>query len=179
MAKTRKEKEQHVKDLKQKFSDIRGAVLVDYRGLDVEQMTELRAKLQEEGIDFVVVKNTLAEIAAKEVGVEGLEDYLTGPIGIAFGYDDPVLPAKILKDFSKENDDLEFRGGILQGSAIDEEKVKELASLPSREELLAQVVGTMQAPISGFVNAAQGTIRNFVYAVENYRKDREEEEKGA
>jgi len=173
--KKRHEKEEIVQELKEKFSKIEGAALADYRGLDVEQISKLRDKLRENGLEFKVVKNNLAKIAADEVEIEGLDEYLVGPVGIALGYDDPVSPAKLIKEFSKENDKLELKAGILENTAIDQEKVKELADLPGRDELLGQVVGVLQAPIRNFVVAAQGNINNFVYALEALRQKREEE----
>ena len=175
MPKKRHEKEEIVSELKDKFSKIEGAALADYRGLDVEQIGELRDKLRENGLEFKVVKNNLAKIAADEVNIEGLDEYLVGPVGIALGYDDPVSPAKLLKEFAKANQELELKAGILENTAIGEEKVKELADLPSKEELIAKLVGVFQAPISNFVNVCQGNIRNFAYAVEAVRKKKEEE----
>ncbi|OWZ84500.1 50S ribosomal protein L10 [Natranaerobius trueperi] len=174
MKKTRQQKEQLVQELTEKLSNSQGAVLVDYRGLDVSQMEELRGKLREAEVDFKVVKNTLTKIAAEEVGIENLDSHLEGPIGIAFGFEDPVAPAKILNDFAKDNEELELKAGILEGSVIGEDKVKELAKLPSREELLGKVAGTFQAPITGFASTCQGVIRKFVYAVEAVRKEKEE-----
>lgn len=174
MKKTRQEKEQMVAEITDKLSRSEGAILVDYRGLDVAQISELRRQMRDSGVDFKVVKNTLTSIAAHNAGIEGLDQYLEGPIGIAFGYDDPVLPAKLLNDFAKVNEDLEFRAGLLGDSVIGEEKVKELAKLPSREEMLGRVAGTFQAPIAGFASTCQGVIRKFVYAVEAVRKEKEE-----
>ncbi len=174
MKKSRQEKEQMVQELKDSLSRAEGAVLANYRGLDVAQMTELRRTLRESGIEFKVVKNTLTKIAADDVGIEGLDDYLEGPVGIAFGYDDPVLPAKLLNDFAKNNTDLQLTGGILDGTVIGDEKVKDLAKLPPREVLLGKVAGTFQAPIAGFAGACQGVIRKFVYAVEAVRQEKEQ-----
>lgn len=174
MPKKRHEKEEIVEELKEKLSKIEGAALADYRGLNVEQMGKLRDKLREEGVEFKVVKNNLVKIAADEVQIEGLEEYLVGPVGIAFGYDDPVIPAKLLKNYAKEQGSLELKAGILQDSVIGEERVKELAELPGREQLLAQVVGVMQAPISNFVNVCQASIRDFVCLIEEVRKKKEE-----
>ena len=113
-------------------------------------------------------------IAAREIGLDDLVPLLTGPTAVAFGYDDPVAPAKILSEFAKTNRDLELKGGVLEGKVLDVDGVKALAELPSKEELLAQVVRGMQAPIAGLVNVLQGTIRNFVYALDAVRKQKEE-----
>ena len=114
----------------------------------------------------------MTTIAAREIGLDDLVPLLTGPTAVAFGYDDPVAPAKILSEFAKTNRDLELKGGVLEGKVLDVDGVKALAELPSREELLAQVVRGMQAPIAGLVNVLQGTIRNFVYALDAVRKQK-------
>lgn len=151
-----------------------GVILTDYRGLNVKAMTELRAKLREAGVEYKVVKNTLAQRAAQAAQIEGLEQFLTGPTAIAFAYDDPVVAAKVLSEFAKANDALEIKGGLLNGKAIDVEGVKALASLPAREVLLSQVLRGMQAPIAGFVGVLQGVLRQLVYVLEAVRKQKEE-----
>ncbi|WP_238134216.1 50S ribosomal protein L10 [Calderihabitans maritimus] len=166
------DKEKVVQELKEKLSQSSAAVLTDYRGLNVAEMTDLRAKLREAGVEFKVVKNTLTWLAAKDVGLEELEPYLEGPTAIAFSYEDPVSPAKILSNFAKEHDNLEIKAGILEGKVIDLQKIKALADLPSREELLAKTVGGFQAPLYGLVNVLQGTIRNLVYVLEAIRQQK-------
>ncbi|NLV91564.1 MAG: 50S ribosomal protein L10 [Firmicutes bacterium] len=163
-----------VAEIKENLSRSQGAVLADYRGLNVKQVTELRRQLREAGVEYKVVKNTLTIIAAKELGLDDLSQYLVGPTAIAFGYEDPVAPAKVLSDFAKDNKALELKAGVLNGEVIGLDEVKALAELPSREQLLAQVLRGMQAPIAGMVNVLQGTIRNFVYALEAIRKQKEE-----
>ena len=123
----------------------------------------------------MVAKNTFIRIAAKEAGIEGLDAYLEHNTAVAFSAEDPVAPAKILNDFSKDHKALEIKAGILDGKVIALDEVKALAELPSREELLAKLVGSMQAPISGLVNVLQGTIRNFVYTLEAVRQKKEQE----
>lgn len=159
-------KKQVVVEIKERLEKIQGAVLTDYRGLNVAEVTELRNKLREAGVEFKVLKNTLTKIAADEVGLEGLDPYLEGPTAIAFGVDDPVAPAKILSEFAKTHKALEIKAGILENKVIDPAGVKALADLPSREVLLAQVLGGMQAPMYGFAGALQGLIRNLVYVLD-------------
>lgn len=163
-----------VAEIKDKLSRAQGAVITDYRGLNVSQVTELRKKLREAGVEYKVVKNTLTIRAAEESGLNDVVPLLTGPTAIAFGYEDPVVPAKVISDFAKSNKDLEVKGGLLEGQVLDIDAVKALADLPSREVLLGQVVRGMQAPISGMVNVLQGSIRNVVYALEAVRKQKEE-----
>ncbi|MFZ5639645.1 MAG: 50S ribosomal protein L10 [Bacillota bacterium] len=163
-------KEPVVQDIKVKLETSQGAVLADYRGLNVAEVTELRNKLREAGVEFKVVKNTLTRIAAHQIGLEGLDPYLEGPTAIAFGADDPVAPAKILSEFAKTHKDLELKAGVLEGKVIDLEGIKALANLPAREVLLAKVLGGMQAPMYGFAGVLQGTLRSLVYALNAVRE---------
>lgn len=168
------EKQAAVLEIKEKISAAKGAVIINYRGLTVAQDTKLRRKFREAGVEYRVVKNTMTRIAAKEAGVEGLDAYLEGPTSMAMSVD-PVAPAKVITEFIKENklQNIEVKAGIVEGKVIDAQGVKALASLPSREVLIAQVLAGMQAPIAGFVNVLQGTIRNAVYVLEAVRKQKE------
>jgi len=169
------EKMQTVAEIKEKLSTTKGAVLTNYRGLTVAQDTKLRRKLREAGVEYRVFKNTMTRIAAKEAGIEGLDIYLEGPTAIAMSYTDPVAPAKVIADFVKEHklQALEVKAGLVEGKVIDAESVKALASLPPREVLIAKALGSMQAPITGFVNVLSGSLRNLVYALEAVRKQKE------
>lgn len=163
-------KKQVVEEIKDRLEKIQGAVLTDYRGLNVAEVTELRSKLREAGIEFKVLKNTLTSIAAHQIGLEDLDSYLEGPTAIAFGVDDPVAPAKILSDFAKAHKALEIKAGILENKVIDADGVKALAELPSREVLLAKVLGAMQSPMYGFAGSLQGLLRNLVYVLDAVRE---------
>jgi large subunit ribosomal protein L10 len=169
------EKKELVAELKAKLTDAKGAVLTSYRGLTVAQDTQLRRKLREAGIEYRVIKNTMTRIAAQEAGIEGLAVYLEGPTAIAISVTDPVAPAKVISEFIKatKTQALEVKAGLVEGQVIDAVSVKALADLPPREVLIAKALGSMQAPITGFVNVLQGTIRNFVYALEAVRKQKE------
>ena len=166
------EKIQEVSLLEEKMSRAKCAVLADFRGLTVGQSTKLRGKLRAAGIDYKVAKNTLLTIAAKNIGVEGIEDHLKGPTSIAFSYDDPVLPAKILADFAKESKILKIKAGILNNRAIDAAQVTALANLPSKEVLVSMLLGTINAPMTNLVNVLQAPSRNLVYALEAIRKQK-------
>lgn len=170
---TREEKVAFVDEIADKLQRGQGVVLTDYRGLNVKDMTELRAKLREVGVEYQVVKNTLALRAAEKIGLEGMDDLLVGPTAIAFGYEDPVSPAKVLSDYSKDHPALELKGGVLEGRVIDVNEVESLAKLPSREELLAQVLRGMQSPIAGLAAVLQGTINQLVYVLEAVRQEKE------
>jgi len=149
-------------------------IIEEDRGLDVQEVTQLRNAARDAVVEFKVLKNTLTARAAKELNITGLEQYLEGPNGFAFGYDDPVAPAKVLADFAKTHDELVIKGGLLTGKAIDAAGVRYLADLPARPVLLANVLRGMQAPIAGLVNVLNGSIRNLVYVLEAVRKQKEE-----
>lgn len=167
------QKQQVVEEIREKISKSQAVVLVDYRGLNVEEVTELRKKYKEAGVDYKVYKNSLMRFAFKNAGLEDFNEFLTGPNAIAFSFDDPVAPAKITDEFAKDHKNLEIKAGIVDGKIIDIEEIKALAELPSREVLIAQVLGGLNAPITGFVNVLQGNIRNLVYALNAIREKQE------
>jgi len=170
------EKRAVVEEVTEKLQKARGVVLTNYRGLTADEMNDLRRRLREAGVEYKVLKNTLTRIAVREAGIEPMDDILTGPTAIAFGYEDPVLPAKVLKEFSSQHDVLEIKGGLLAGERISTERVTELAGLPGREVLLGSVLAGMQAPIRGLVNVLSGVTRNLVYALDAIRRQKEEAE---
>jgi large subunit ribosomal protein L10 len=159
------EKNDLVQNIRKRLTGSQVAVLTDYRGLTANEMTDLRRGLREVGIDFKIFKNTLTRIAAKECDLEELEEFLTGPTAIAFGFDNPEAAAKIVSNFSKEHEGLKIKGGILDGEVIPATAIKALASLPSREELLAKLAGSLNAPIFRLVNVLSNPIRGFVNAL--------------
>ena len=167
-----------VEEMKEKLQSAQGAVFVGFSGLSVADVTKLRRKFREGGVEYKVVKNTLTRIAADELGFNDLDAVLEGPTAVAYSAEDTVAPAKILKDFIKETktEALTVKAGIADGQVIDAAAVEALASLPSREELLAKLVGSMQAPISGLVNVLQGNIRNMVYVLDAVRAKKAEQE---
>jgi large subunit ribosomal protein L10 len=154
MAVVREEKVQSVQEIAGKLRESKSAVLSDYRGLTVKQATELRKLCREAGVEFKVYKNKLAQRATAEVGVSGLDQYLTGPTAIAFAQDE-VTAAKILADFAKKNDKLEIKGGIVDGTVMSDEQIKALAALPSREGLLSMLLSVLQAPMRNFAIAVK------------------------
>lgn len=168
MSISRNQKETVVTHLNSGIEEAGAVVLADFTGINVEQMTELRKRMREAGVNFTVVKNTLLRRALNEIGVEaeeGIFDLLNGPTAIAYCADE-VAPAKILRDFSKENKGVPvLKGGLVSGRTFSGEQVIDLAGMPSREELLARVVGSMNSPLQGFVMVTSGVIRKFLYAV--------------
>ena len=169
----RQEKVAMIAELKATMENAKGVVLADFRGIKVAQDTKLRRKMREAGVEYTVIKNSMASIAAKEVGIDGLDNFLKGPLSMISSAKDPVAPAKLISEFIKENRIMEIKGGLVEGKVIDAEAVKSLASLPPREVLLARLLGSMQSPITGFVNVLQGNIRNLVYALDAVRQQKE------
>jgi large subunit ribosomal protein L10 len=173
MGVTRNDKQLLVEELTKQLGQAKGAVLTDYKGIGVNKLTELRRQLRKDGVEFRVVKNTLAKRAANELGFAELNTHLEGPTAIAYSLEDPVAPAKAVSTFIKNNKMLEIKAGLVEGKVISLAGVQALADLPSREVLIAQVVGAMAAPLSGFVNVLQGPIRKLTYALEAIRKQQE------
>jgi len=133
-------------------------VLVDYRGLNVEEDTQLRNKLREANVKYFVIKNTLLLRAAKELGLDSLEEVLHGPTAIAVSSEDAVAPAKVLADFAKENEKLELKAGFMDGAVMSLDEVKKLAATPNRETLLAKMLGSMTAPMSNLARTLQAIV---------------------
>ena len=144
-----------VNEITDKLKTAASVVVVDYRGLNVGQVTELRKQLRDAGIDFKVYKNSMTRRAAEAAGLEGLNEHLTGPNAIAFSTEDVVAPAKILNDFAKKNDKLEIKAGVIEGHIASEEEVKALATLPSRDGLLSMLLSVLQAPMRNFALATK------------------------
>ncbi|HBE9400520.1 TPA: 50S ribosomal protein L10 [Clostridioides difficile] len=144
-------KSEVVSEIVEKLQKSSAAVVVDYKGLTVEEVTELRKQMREAGVDYKVYKNTLVRRAAKEVGIEQFDDeLLVGTNAIAFGYDDPVAPARILKGFMDSHPKMKLKMGIVEGAFYDESKIVEMANIPSREVLIAKLLGSLKAPVSNF-----------------------------
>jgi large subunit ribosomal protein L10 len=161
----REEKEAVIAEVAELLAGSETMFVSDYRGLTVAQLSELRAKLRESGARIRIVKNTLGGIAAERAGRDALSPLLSGPTAVTFCGDDLVGAAKALAEFAKSHPQLGVRGGLLEASLIDAEGVKALASLPPRDVLIAQVVGTMAAPMTGLVTVLQGTVSGFVRAL--------------
>ncbi|MCG8684660.1 MAG: 50S ribosomal protein L10 [Desulfobacterales bacterium] len=156
------QKKELVERLSKQLADAEISVLVDYKGLTVLQVTELRAKLREAGVQMEVVKNTLMRLASKGTDSEVLEDLYKGPNAIIVSQDDPVAPAKILVDFAKDNEKLEIKGAALGGNLLSVDDIKQLAKMPSKEDLLAKLVYTLNAVPTNLVNVLSGVPRSFV-----------------
>ncbi|MGH7665344.1 MAG: 50S ribosomal protein L10 [Gemmatimonadaceae bacterium] len=167
----REQKEQLVTELSEKMRGAKALYYTDFTGLNVKSMTELRRRFRKAGVEYVVIKNTLALRAAEESGLA--TGRLRGPTGIVVG-SDAVVAARLLSDFARENEQRPaVKGGMLDGEAIDESQVKKLASMPSREQMLAQLAGGLQAPLAGFAGALNGLLYMFAAALDALRTQRE------
>ena len=164
-------KEQKVAELQELFTNSEAVFLTDYRGISVSEDVKLRAQLREAGINYLVAKNTLIKIACNNYGSNELDSFLNGPTAIAFAQD-PVAAAKILSTFAKENKKTEIKAALLSGKVIDSQGVEDLAKLPSREVLLAQVAGAFAAPMAGFAGVASAMLRQLVTVVDKVREQK-------
>lgn len=147
------QKKAQVEALASKLKEAKSVVLADYRGLTVEQDTILRRALREANVEYKVMKNSIINFATKDSSLGGLEKYLEGPTAIAISTTDPVAPSKVLAKYAKDYEKLEIKGGMVEGNIIDVKGVNELASTPSREELLAKFIGSLQSPLYGLAAA--------------------------
>ncbi|MBQ0110879.1 MAG: 50S ribosomal protein L10 [Oscillospiraceae bacterium] len=155
-------KKAFVADLTERLKGSVAGVIVDYKGITVADDTKLRKELREAGVNYTVVKNTLLGRAAKEVGLEGLDEQLNGTTALATSDSDYVAAARILCKYAEDNENFSVKIGFIDGKAIPENEVKELAKLPSREELVARALGGLNAPISGFAGVCAGTLRSLM-----------------
>ena len=146
-------KSDKVAQIKEKVEKAQVAIVTEYQGMSVEEITKLRRALQKEDGDYMVTKNTLAKLAIKDTNYELLADLLTGPIAIAFGYGDQVMPAKALAKFIKETEKGKIVGAVLDGKLLSEDEAKALASLPSKQEIYAKMLGCINSPASGIANS--------------------------
>ncbi|HDI11075.1 MAG TPA: 50S ribosomal protein L10 [Candidatus Acetothermia bacterium] len=169
----RPEKVAQVQNLKEKFSKAQGLVLVEYQGIPAPEMVRLREFLKERGLEFRVIKNTLARIAALEVGLEGLAEYLRGPNAIVVGYDDPAVPFRAVRELRKDFPQLRVKVGLFEGETIPPQEADKIAELPSREELLARLAGAVAGPIRGLAVALSGIIRKLAVVLAEVQKRKE------
>jgi large subunit ribosomal protein L10 len=171
LPKARKEqKAEQVELLTEKLKKAKVAVLTDYRGLTVSQIQELRARLRTGNVEYRVVKNTLARRAADAAGYKDLESELKGPVAIAFGYDDLSLPPRLINEFVRTTRlKLEVVGGLVEGRVVNRDQIKQLADLPSREVLLAQLLGTLQSPVAQLVGIMQTPVQQLIGVLNAYK----------
>ncbi|MFH1287958.1 MAG: 50S ribosomal protein L10 [bacterium] len=170
----RAEKQKKVEGLQDKILKSKCCVLTEYRGLNVENINNLRKKIREAGGEYHVVKNTLTNIASKKIGLGGLESHLKGPIAIAFGYGNESAMAKILFDFSKKFGNFKIKAGVLDGvNIIDANVLKKLSMLPEKDVLLSQLMSGIRGPLFDLVNVLQANLQNMVSVINELKLQKE------
>ena len=165
-------KQEKIEAMKENFAKAKVAVVTEYRGMTVEEITKLRRALQKENSDYMVTKNTLAKVAAKGTQFEVLEEVLKGPVAIAFGYADEVAPAKVLKKFIKEAKKGQIIAAALDGKLLDAKETQVLADLPSKEELYAKMLGCINSPATGIAGAVNAVMSGLVRAMDQVAKQK-------
>lgn len=161
-------KKQEVDIIAEQLKNSVSTVIVDYRGLSVAEVTELRSQLREAGVEYKVYKNTMVRRAAEKAGIDGLDEFLVGPTAVATSTEDVVAPAKVIAGFAKEHEALEIKVGVMEGSAISAEEVNTVGTLPSHDGLVSMLLSVLQAPV-----------RNFAYAVKAIGEEKEQNEESA
>ena len=167
------EKQKLVASIQDKLASSKLVIFTDYRGLTVEEMTQLRTKLRIPGVEYKVYKNTMLAFALRNLGYESFEDKLFGPNAVLFSQEDLVTPAKVITEFIKNYKKLEVKMVIIEGKVAEPNAVKDLAELPPREVLLAQVLGTMQAPITSFVRVLNANITGLARVIDQIREKKQ------
>ena len=179
MTNPRPEKVAAVEGLEQRLKASSVIILTDYRGLSVDEIGALRGRLRDADVEYRVTKNTLLALAAERCGLHGLSAYLNGPTAAVFGKDDPGVAARLLQDFIRQYRKLEIKGAVIDGEALDADAVRLLATLPSRAEMQARAIATIQAPLRSIVTVLNSSASALVYVIEAYRSRREAEEGAA
>lgn len=168
------QKQEVISEIKEAIQNSKSVVIVEYRGLNVSKITDLRDRYRKAGVSYKVYKNTMVNLALQDLGYEGYEEFLSGPNGFVFSNEDMVQGPKITTEFNKENEKLIIKGGLLDGKVLSEDEVKAVAKLPSKEVLVAMALGGLNAPIQGFASALNGIITKVVYAL-NAVKEKQEQ----
>lgn len=170
----RESKQQIISELHEKLKAAKAVFLADFRGMDVEQATQLRNELRNAAVEYKVVKNTLLELASRDTDKESLSSHFTGPTAIALSYEDPVSAAKVLSSYAKEKQNIfKLKAGVLSGKPITVADIQALSDLPSREVLIAKLLGTLNAPIANFVGTLAAVPGGFVRALDAIRAKKE------
>ncbi len=171
---TKEKKKAIVAELLEKLKDTNGLYLVDYTGISVEESIGIRREFKEANAELKVAKNTLIKIALNEDGKFSVpDDKLVGQTALAFGYDDPVAPARVIKKIVEKTKKLELKSAVLEGQVFDGSQLKEVASLPTREDLIAGIIGSIGAPASGIVGAINAVMRDLTSVIEEVAKKQE------
>lgn len=169
------EKEQAVSLLEERLKKSKALVFTDFHGLNASDMVELRRELRQHGLEYRVVKNAVARLAAERIGIKDTDQYFRGPTGLCISYDDPVLAFKVSQALTKKFEHYKIKGGVVEGVVVSAAEAEQLANLPSRPELLGMLVTTLQAPIQQLASVLNALIRDFVSVLDEIRKKREGE----
>ncbi len=170
MAKTRQQKEESVSSLATRIKESKSVIFANFQGLKVSESEELRGQCREQNVGYLASKKSLVRKALSDSGFEVDTKAFEGGVAAVFGIEDEVAPAQLLHNFAKKHDVVTFYGGVLEGKYIDGKKVEELAKLPSKQELYAKLVGSINAPVSGFVNVLAGNLRGLVSVLNNIKE---------
>jgi len=165
MAKTKAQKEKDLEKIKKSLSEMKTLVFVDYTGVGVNEVNKLRKSLRDNDVEYYIAKRTLLKKAFKESSIDIDWEKVPGPVALAFGLEDEVMPAKLMYEFQKEHEEIELLGGVFENKFISQEKVLELAKLPSQEELMFKTVYLIKYPVTGLVNSLKGSLNKLVYAL--------------
>lgn len=168
------QKEAIVAEVTEKLNEAKSIFLTDFKGLNVDEINDLRRAFTGASVHYRVVKNTLARLSVKEAGCDELLDYLEGPTAFAFGMDDPAAPARVIKKFTKESDKISVKVGLVDGVLIDSTRVNEIASLPSKDQLLGQLSGVLNAPLSNLVLSLNAILSKLVFALNAVKENKDE-----
>ena len=172
----RPEKVEKVKELDEIFSKSQGIYLADFTNMSVELAEKLRSEFREKNVNYKVIKNTLDKRAVEDKAYKDLSKYFQGPTAIAYSYDDPVTPSRILVDFAKENDTPQLKASVIEGKILDLDQTKEMAKIPSKEVLISRIVGGIKSPLSGLVFSLNGIVRNLVYVIHAIKEEKSKNE---
>ncbi|MBC8174618.1 MAG: 50S ribosomal protein L10 [Candidatus Marinimicrobia bacterium] len=159
--------------MKEKFENATGVYFTDFMGLNVSEVTDLRKKFYSEGVEYLVVKNTLVKLASKDLKIKELEDIFRGPTAIAFSYQDPTTPARVLKEFKKEHDLPELKALIFEGELMDKSLFEKISNLPSREVLLSNLVGGLNSPMTKFVTTISSPISKLLNVLSSIKETKQ------
>ena len=174
MSLSKDSKKEILRDLIAKLKESKGVVLTDYQGMNVSQISSLRNELKEKKVEFKIVKNTLIEKASEELNLEDLTKDLIGCTAMAFCSDDGVAPARLLKEYFKKNRiDLKIKSGLVDGRVFSSEKIIEIASLPSKDVIIAQIINGVKSPLFSLIFILQGPLRGLIYTLEAVKKQKE------
>jgi large subunit ribosomal protein L10 len=167
------EKEKIVSELASKINNAKSLLLTDYKGLNVEEISDLRSKFRESSVEYHIVKNTLVKLSLEQLGIKQLVEFLEGPTAIAFGSDDPIAPAKVVTSFLKDKEKPTMKAYYLDGEVYKGKEIDEISKLPSQEVLLTQLVGTINAPLTGLVSVLNNFLQQLVVVLNEIKNQKE------